>query len=98
MRDTTNAIRDTARDSMRNVRESADRMTGSMADRMNAEDAREMMNRATESATEFYDQAQGWMRDNSRMLYMIGGFAAVGIVGYILGRSFMNRSSEIENY
>jgi hypothetical protein len=98
MRDTTNAIRDTARDSMRNVRESADRMTSTMADRMNAEDAREMMNRATESATEFYDQAQGWMRDNSRMLYMIGGFAAVGIVGYILGRSFMNRSSEIENY
>jgi hypothetical protein len=73
-------------------------MTSTMADRMNAEDAREMMNRATESATEFYDQAQGWMRDNSRMLYMIGGFAAVGIVGYILGRSFMNRSSEIENY
>jgi hypothetical protein len=65
---------------------------------MNADEARDMMNRASETATEFYDNAQGWMRDNSRMLYMVGGFLAVGIVGYMVGRTFMNRSSDIENY
>jgi hypothetical protein len=92
-----NSMRDTARDSVRSVRDTASRFTDSMSDRMNSDEAREMMNRAGESATEFYDQAQGWMRDNSRMLYMVGGFLAVGIVGYMVGRSFMNRSDS-ENY
>jgi hypothetical protein len=91
-------IRESARDSMRSVRDTASRVSESVSDRMNADEAREMMNRAGETATEFYDQAQGWMRDNSRMLYMVGGFVAVGIVGYILGRSFMSGRSEIENY
>lgn len=68
-----------------------------LSDRFNADEAQEMMNRASETATEFYDQAQGWMRDNSRMLYMVGGFLAVGIVGYILGRNFASRT-DIENY
>jgi hypothetical protein len=101
MRDASN----TARDSIRTVRDTANRMTdtmsermSSMTDRMNADEARDMMNRAGETATEFYDNAQGWMRDNSRMLYMVGGFLAVGIVGYMLGRSFMNNRSDIENY
>jgi hypothetical protein len=89
-RDSMSSIRDTARDSVRTARDT-------LSDRMNADEAREMMNRAGEQATEFYDQAQGWMRDNSRMLYMVGGFLAVGIVGYVLGRSFMNRS-DIDNY
>ncbi len=68
-----------------------------LTDRLNADEAQEMMSRANETATEFYDQAQDWMRVNSRMLYMVGGFLAVGIVGYILGRSSANRS-DIENY
>jgi len=96
-RDSMSSIRDTARDSVRTARDAAAPLTATLSDRMNADEAREMMNRAGEQATEFYDQAQGWMRDNSRMLYMVGGFLAVGIVGYVLGRSFMNRS-DIDNY
>lgn len=90
LQDATNSIRDTARESMRTV--------GETGDRSNRSDASEMMDRASETASQFYDQAQDWMRDNSRTMYMVGGVIAVGLVGFLIGRSFSKRSSEFENF
>ncbi|MCM2321886.1 MAG: hypothetical protein NDJ90_01345 [Oligoflexia bacterium] len=51
-------------------------------------DAKDMINDASEAASEFYDRASLWVQDNyGKSIAIVATLAAVGMFGYVLGRN-----------
>lgn len=65
----------------------------------NREAAAEMMEKASNMAADFYQRASTVFSGESRGLYMAGAFVAIGLIGFVIGRS-LGRSgiSDIQSY
>jgi hypothetical protein len=57
-------------------------------------DAMELMGGASETASEIYAQANTWLSQNRRTVYIGAGVLAVGLIGFMIGRSVSSSASE----
>ena len=82
----------TVRDASEKFRERASDLTDSAR-------AKEMMDQATDIATDFLNRASTFMQgDSGKVIGLVAAVAAVGFLGYYLGRSSVTNRASIENY
>jgi ElaB/YqjD/DUF883 family membrane-anchored ribosome-binding protein len=93
------AMRDSARTTPDTVMREASNMKSSTEQSMSdiSNKASRLANETAENAAEYYDKTSQWLQENyGKAISMIGFAAAVGTIGFLLGRN--TRKSDESNF
>ena len=79
--------------SRHSLRDAAERFT-----KEGRAEARQTIQKATEAASEVYEEAGTWLQENyGKAIALVGVMTLAGVAGYILGRNNLNPNSESQH-